>query len=177
MGSGLCVAREPRLPRTHGRGCSRDPFVPVSRWASPVSSEGIVRKWYSGSVMRSVRRRLSWLIAVALLLQLSAIMAPVLAAAGIDIEDVCTCPTATEGATCPMHHGKTSQSQDSSNHCALKSAAAPSTLALLTLSSGVGIVPAAQALQVTVEISALSLVRSSSFVSRTELPDSPPPRR
>jgi hypothetical protein len=121
---------------------------------------------------------LSWLIAVALLLQLSAIMAPaVLAAAGIDIEDVCTCPTATEGATCPMHHGKTSQPQDSSNHCALKSAAAPSTLALLTLSSGVGIVPAAQALQVTVEISALSLVRSSSFVSRTELPDSPPPRR
>ncbi|HEX7794142.1 MAG TPA: hypothetical protein VF456_07325 [Vicinamibacterales bacterium] len=128
--------------------------------------------------MRSVRGRLSWLIAVAIMLHLSAIMAPaVLAAAGIDIEDVCTCPTGTAGATCPMHHGKTTQSQDSSNRCALKSAAAPSTLALLTLSSGVGIVPAAQALQVSVETSAISPVRTSSFASRTELPDSPPPRR
>jgi hypothetical protein len=121
---------------------------------------------------------LSWLIAVAVMLQLSAIMAPaVLAAAGIDIEDVCTCPTATDGATCPMHHGKTSQSQDSSNRCALKSAAAPSTLALLTFSSGVGIVPAAQALHVSIEAFAVSPVRTSSFASRTELPDSPPPRR
>jgi hypothetical protein len=178
MGSGLCVAREPRLPRTHGRGCLPRPFTPVLRWALPVSSEGIVGKWYSGRVMRSVRRRLSWIIAVAFMLHLSAIMAPaVLAAAGIDIEDVCTCPTATDGATCPMHHGKTTQSQDSSNRCALKSAAAPPTLALLTLSSGVGIVPAAQALQVSVETSAISPVRTSSFASRTELPDSPPPRR
>jgi hypothetical protein len=111
------------------------------------------------------------------MLQLSAIMAPaVLAAAGIDIEDVCTCPTATEGATCPMHHGKTTQSQDSSNQCALKSAAAPSPFALLTFSGGVGIVPPAQALHISVETSAVSPVRPSTFVSRTELPDSPPPR-
>jgi hypothetical protein len=121
---------------------------------------------------------LSWLIAVAIMVQLTATMAPaVLAAAGIDIEDVCTCPTATDGATCPMHHGKTSQSADSSNRCALKSAAAPSALALLTLSSGVGMVPAAQGLQVSVETSTISPVQTSSFDSRTELPDSPPPRR
>jgi hypothetical protein len=112
------------------------------------------------------------------MLQLAAIMAPaVLAAAGIDIEDVCTCPTATPGATCPMHHGKTSPSQDSPNRCALKSAAAPSALALLTFSSGVGIVPATQTLHVSVEASALATVRTSRFSSRTELPDSPPPRR
>jgi hypothetical protein len=170
--AGASPTEDPR-PRLFSR-----PLIPVSRWALPVSSEGIVGKWYSWALMRSVRRRWSWLIAVALFLQLGAMMAPsVLAAAGIDIEDVCTCPTGTPGATCPMHHGKTSQSQDSSNHCALKSAAAPSTLALLTLSSGVGIVPAAQALQVSVETSAISPVRTSSFASRTELPDSPPPRR
>jgi len=105
-------------------------------------------------------------------------MAPsVLAAVGIDIEDVCTCPTANDGATCPMHHGKTSQSQDSSNHCALKSAAAPSALALLTFSSGVGIVPSTHALPVSVETSAVFPGQTSSFASRTELPDSPPPRR
>jgi hypothetical protein len=128
--------------------------------------------------MRPVRRRFSWLIAVALMLQLGAIMAPaVLAAAGIDIEDVCTCPTATHGATCPMHHGKTSQSPDSSNRCTLKSAAAPSTLALLTFSSGIGVVPAAHALYVSMESSSIATVRNSSFSSRTELPDSPPPRR
>ena len=154
------------------------PSVPVSRWASRVSSEGIVGKWYSGTLMRSMRRRWSWLIAVALFLQLGAMMAPsVLAAAGIDIEDVCTCPTGTPGATCPMHHGKTSQSHDSTNRCALKSAAVPSALARLTFSSGVGIVPAAQALQVSIETSAVSPVQISSFASRTELPDSPPPRR
>src|SRR5262249_32420363 len=112
------------------------------------------------------------------MLQLSAIMAPaVLAAAGIDIEDVCTCPTATDGATCPMHHGKTSQSPDSPNRCALKSAAAPPALVLLTFSSGVGIVPAAHTLYVSVESADVPQVRNSSFSSRTELPDSPPPRR
>lgn len=153
-------------------------MISVSRWALPVSSEGIVGKWYSGSVMPSERRRSSWLIAVAVLLQLTAITAPaVLAAAGIDIDDVCTCPTATHGATCPMHHGKTNQSQDTSNRCALKSAAAPSALTLLTFSSGIGIVPAAQALHLSVETSAVFPVRTSSFASRTELPDSPPPRR
>jgi hypothetical protein len=128
--------------------------------------------------MRSVRRRSSWLIVVALFLQLGAMMAPpLLAAAGIDIEGLCTCSTPTHGATCPMHHGKTSQSPDSSNRCALKSASAPPALALLTFSSGVGIVPAAHTLDVSVESADVSTVRNSSFSSRTELPDSPPPRR
>src|SRR5262245_13501809 len=118
--------------------------------------------------MRSVRRRLSWLIAVALILQFGAITAPaVLTAAGIDVEDACTCPTPTHGATCPMHHGKSSQSRDSSNHCALRSAAAPSSLALLTFSGGVGIVPIAQALHVIVESSVISTVPNPSFFSWT----------
>src|SRR5262249_60184213 len=144
----------------------------------PMSSEGIVGKWYSCRVLRPVRRRLSWLIAVALMLQFGAVMAPaVLGAAGIDIEDVCTCPTATDGATCPMHHGKTSQSTDSSNRCALKSAAAPSALALLMFESGAGIVPPAHTLNVSVESSDFSPARDVRVSSRAELPDSPPPRR
>src|SRR5262249_13749317 len=154
------------------------PLKSVSRRGLPMSSEGIVGKWYSGRVMRPVRRRLSWLIAVALMLQFGAVMAPaVLGAAGIDVEDVCTCPTATHGATCPMHHGKTSQSTDSSNRCALKSAAAPSALALLMFESGAGIVPYPHALTVSIEPSGISPVRDVRVPSRTELPDSPPPRR
>src|SRR5262245_2396862 len=128
--------------------------------------------------MRPVRRRLSWLIAISLLLQLSAIATPVvLTAAGFDIEDVCTCPTATHGATCPMHHGKTSDSHESTNRCAIKSAAAPSALALLTFTSSASIVPSAHVLHVSVQSSALHLTGNTGFSSRTELPDSPPPRR
>jgi hypothetical protein len=128
-------------------------------------------------LMRSVRNRLPWLLAIALVLQLGGIVAPVvLAAAGIDVEDVCTCPDATHGATCPMHHGKTAGSKGASNDCAVRNASAPPALGFLTLSSGAGIVPTINAFHITVQSSVIHSVSGSSLTSRTELPDSPPPR-
>jgi len=127
--------------------------------------------------MRSVRNNLSWFLAVALTLQLAGIVAPaVLSAAGIDIEQVCTCAGETHGATCPMHHGKTSQSETRSNQCSLKSASVPTALALLTLGAGIGIVPPLNVFHVTVLSLAVQPASDAGFASRSELPDSPPPR-
>jgi hypothetical protein len=130
-----------------------------------------------GGPMRSVRNNLSWLLAVALVLQLGGIVAPVvLSASGVDIEEVCTCPGGTHGATCPMHHGKTNESQGPANPCALKSASVPSAVALLTLGAGIGIVPPVNVLHVTLQSSVVRPGPDAGFASRTELPDSPPPR-
>jgi hypothetical protein len=127
--------------------------------------------------MRSVRNRLPWLLAIALVLQLGGIVAPVvLSAAGVDVEDVCTCPDATHGATCPMHHGKTAGSERRSNNCAIKNASAPTAFGLLPLISGTGILPTGNVIHVTVQSSVIHPVSGSSFTSHTELPDSPPPR-
>jgi hypothetical protein len=178
VGSGLCVAREPRLPRTHDRALIRGHFTqcPAGHQRCQVNESS--RSGILAGLMRSVRNRLSWLLAIVLVLQLGGIVAPVvLSAAGVDVEDVCTCPDATHGATCPMHHGKTSGSQDSLNRCAMRSASAPVALGLLTLGSGAGIVPPVMTFHVSVQSSALHPVSGSSLSSRTELPDSPPPRR
>jgi hypothetical protein len=127
--------------------------------------------------MRSVRNRLPWLLAIALVVQLGGIVAPVvLSAAGVDLEDACTCPDATRGATCPMHHGQTARSERTSNNCAIRNASTPTALGLLTLIGGTGIVPARSAMHVTVQSSRIHPVSGSSFTSHTELPDSPPPR-
>jgi hypothetical protein len=127
--------------------------------------------------MRSVRNNLSWFLAVALTLQLAGIVAPVvLSAAGFDIEEVCTCPGESHGATCPMHHGKTSQSQGRSNQCTLKNASVPAAFGLLTLGTGIGIVPPLNVFHITVLSLAVQPASDAGFASRSELPDSPPPR-
>ena len=177
VGSGLCVAREPRLPRTHDRAVPRGHSTQC-----PAQHQRCQVNESSGSdilagLMRSVRNHLSWLLAISLTLQLGGIVAPVLlVAAGVDVEDVCTCPGATHGATCPMHHGKTGGSQDASNRCSLRSASVPAALGLLTVGSGAGIVPPVTAFNVTVQSSALHPLPGSRFSSRSGLPDSPPPR-
>jgi hypothetical protein len=76
-----------------------------------------------------------------------------------------------------MHHGKTGGSQDGSNRCTIRNASAPAALGLLTLGSGAGIVTPVNTFQVNVQSSIVHPVTGSSFSSRSELPDSPPPRR
>jgi hypothetical protein len=157
------------LPRGHGSQC------PAGHQRCQVNESS--RSGILAGLMRSVRNRLSSLLAIALTLQLGGIVAPVLlSAAGVDVEDVCTCPGAEHGATCPMHHGKTGGSQDASNRCSLRNASAPAALGLLTLGSGAGIVTPINTFQVNVQSSVVHPVTGSSFLSRTELPDSPPPR-
>jgi len=159
----------PRVERGHFTQC---PAGPRRCQVNQSPGSGIL-----AGLMRSVRTRLPWLLAIALMLQLGGIVAPVvLSAAGVDVEDVCTCPDATHGATCPMHHGKTTGSERPSNNCAIRNASAPTAFGLLTLISGTGILPPGNAIHVTVQSSVIQSVSGSSLISRAELPDSPPPR-
>lgn len=125
--------------------------------------------------MPHLRRRLSWILSGWLLMQLVGIVAPVaLAAAGIDLEETCTCPGVEHGATCPMHHPATRTKTDDSTRCTLRSATAPVDAALLSLGV-VGVVPSIASVSVEIRPTpVVTIVRS--LIGRSELPDSPPPR-
>jgi hypothetical protein len=125
--------------------------------------------------MRLLRRQLSWMLASWLLFQLVGITAPVvLGAVGI-VEDACTCPGTKEGATCPMHHG-TNTTKYKVNPCVLTSAAPPTEIALLGLAGGSGVLPNLIAFDVVDRPFARVSIALASPLSRTDLPDSPPPR-
>jgi hypothetical protein len=117
------------------------------------------------------------LLALMLVCQLAAIIAPVvLSAANRDAVSVCTCPGGTHATTCPMHHGRDSGSPDNSNRCTMRSASSPTDLALLTLGTGAGVLPSLNAFDVADEPSAIPTGSVASVRSRSDFPDSPPPR-
>jgi hypothetical protein len=127
--------------------------------------------------MLAVRRRLSWLFTLSLVLQLASAGAPlVLSAADPEFTELCTCPGSAHGTTCPMHHGKTNPSSEQTNRCALRSATLPTDLALLTLVSGAGIIPPSIEFDVAEQSSAIEPSAEPAFIQRPTLPDSPPPR-
>lgn len=127
--------------------------------------------------MRVVRQRLSSLLACMLVCQLAGLIAPVvLSAVAADVASVCTCPGGTHATTCPMHHGNESGSPDASKRCAIRSASVPTDLALLTLAIGAGVLPSLSSFDVTDESSVMIPASASSVRSRTDFPDSPPPR-
>jgi hypothetical protein len=147
--------------------------------------------------MRTLRGRLSWMLAVWLVFQVAGIGAPLLAATGIVLEDACTCPAGVPGATCPMHHsGSPAQAErhdngtpahvghhtnegapdDQTNRCAMKNAYPPTDLALLGLSGGAGVLPQLLAFDAVEQAYTRISLQSWHLTSRTELPDSPPPR-
>jgi hypothetical protein len=127
--------------------------------------------------MRTLRQRLSLL---ALAFQLAGVVAPVvLSKAAADASAVCTCPGGTHATTCPMHHGKDSKDRGAShdsNQCAIRSASVPTDLALLTLSTGAGVLPSLTVFGVADEPSAILTVPVASVRARADFPDSPPPR-
>ena len=129
--------------------------------------------------MTTLRRRLSWIIAVWILFQIAGLATPVvLAAAGYSNgEEFCDCPEEVAGATCPMHHGKTPRhAAQKPGECRLQNACAPTDAALLSMFSGVGVMPTTTSIPVLatsqpVAVSA-SLLRHFLIV-----PEAPPPRR
>jgi hypothetical protein len=131
-------------------------------------------RWYAFTRMQPLRRRLSWMLAGWLVIQLVTIVAPVaLVAAGVSLEETCTCPGVDHGATCPMHHPSSAKSKDA-NQCAMRSAAAPADVVLLPLSV-IGLLPSPAT--VAIEMTPVPVIITvSALVGRTELPDSPPPR-
>jgi len=120
------------------------------------------------ATMRTVRRHLSWIVCAWLVCQVSAVTAAPLLLAG---DDLCTCPTSVPGAACPMHHAH----QDA-GECVLKNAAAVSTVTLASMIGGVGVVPPVQAASTAVVPTDLIPGLPPAVISRSERPESPPPR-
>jgi hypothetical protein len=175
VGSGLCVAREPRLPRTHSRVRRHSLLSQSHAERNKCQENGVILVRH---LMRTVRRRLSSLLALVLLMQLGGILAPVaLSAAGISVIEACTCPGGNHATTCPMHHSKENRSAGDANRCAMRSASTPTDFALLTLGTGGGVLPSLHALDVPDAPSAAPAASVSTVRSRTDFPDSPPPRR
>lgn len=126
--------------------------------------------------MTSLRSRLSWLLAGWLVVHSAALVAPVvLFATGHATEDVCTCPGAEHGATCPMHHS-TQPTPGSRTKCTLQNAHAPLDTALLSLFASHGVVPQKMSVDLTETAFQRILPVVSELASRTDLPDAPPPR-
>lgn len=123
--------------------------------------------------MRHIRPHLAFLIATWLCCQIAAVVAPV--AAG-------TPPGITEGQhlccnggpedMCPMHWHRTSGAD-----CVMTSACGTDDAAMLSLSFGLGLVPAARALAGDAVSSHAPASQRASAVLRSDRPDPPPPRR
>jgi hypothetical protein len=128
--------------------------------------------------MSTVRFRLRSLVTFWLLCQLATFAAaPVLSAAGIDRhlgQATCDCPDTEPGAACPMHKSP-ARSGRSESDCVMQSACPPQDAALLSLTSGLGIVPEQATLTVP---SVVASVAPTSVLSRSRfaLPAAPPPR-
>src|SRR5215813_7499389 len=127
--------------------------------------------------MRTVRRWLSSLLALVILMQVGGILAPVaLSAAGTAVIEACTCPGGNHATSCPMHHSRENKSPGDANRCAMRSASTPTDFALLTLGTGAGVLPSLNSLDVPDEPSAMTPASISTVRSRPDFPDSPPPR-
>lgn len=126
--------------------------------------------------MVQFRKRTSWIVAGWLVCQLLALSAPL--AVGLTAfaaaDDACTCPGGTLGAECPMHHHTLTDVKDA-NRPGVRSACAAPDVALLSLATGLGVLPRPTVL--LLDGTSAPLVTFGSIpVHRSELPDSPPPR-
>jgi hypothetical protein len=129
--------------------------------------------------MTVLRRHLSTFAMLWVLLQIAGTSAPLtLLASGGLAEELCTCPSADHGATCPMHHpqGSTSERDDRDGHCKLQNGCAPSDVALLSLAGGAGVPSCVLTYAPAAQSSAQAAVMAPSRLSRAHTPDSPPPR-
>jgi hypothetical protein len=128
--------------------------------------------------MTTLRRRLSWIIAVWILFQVAGLVAPVaLAAAGFAAAaEFCDCPEEVAGATCPMHHGKTPRhAAPKPGECRVQNACAPTDAALLSMFSGAGVLPATASIPVVITSRPIA-VPASQLRCVLSVPASPPPR-
>jgi hypothetical protein len=119
--------------------------------------------------VRTGRRYFSWFVCAWLVCQVSAVVAGPLLLAG---EELCTCPTDVAGAACPMHHAH----QDA-GECVVRNAAPVSTVTLASLIGGIGVIPPVQSTSPAVVPANLIPALPIVVISRSERPESPPPRR
>lgn len=127
--------------------------------------------------MPLVREHLATILIGWLLFQFFTIAAPLaLTAAGtMAAEEMCTCPGGSaNGRTCPMHHGERPASRNASR-CTMQNACAPLDAALLSLAGGAAVLPQRISLQIQTVQRAVR-IPDVPLDSRTDVPDSPPPR-
>ncbi len=125
--------------------------------------------------MRSMHRRLSWLIACWLIAcTVAATAASIEACAAPDDSSAsaaCTCAHAA-GADCPMHHGTKAPKP----RCSCRTADEDGVGAMLALLGPVAVLPAAAATSPLATITFRRRTALSAVSVRPSVPDPPPPR-
>ena len=134
--------------------------------------------------MGRVRRRLSWIVGLWLVCQVSVLAAAPLSLAGIfvnaGVEGVlCTCASASgPDHYCPMHgkHQDHASSAQDADDCVLRSGSPASDVTLVSLISGIGLMPPAQAAATTAVAAEPIAALPEAVLSRSDRPEAPPPR-
>jgi hypothetical protein len=117
--------------------------------------------------MRVFRRGLSWMAAAWLICQVGALAAAPIALASA----VCGCPLAGLGAACPMHRAHTD-----AHECVVMNADTVSAAPLVSLMGTIGLVPSPIPEPMIAAASEAVVPASADVDSRSERPDSPPPK-
>jgi hypothetical protein len=81
------------------------------------------------------------------------------------------CPNATPGDVCPMHHAKAAEPD-----CLMRAACAPTDSTLVSLATGVGLLPHFPTTFVTLQSLDTTDALTPSAIARAERPDAPPPK-
>jgi hypothetical protein len=125
--------------------------------------------------MREVRRRRTWVAGIWLVCQFSTLAAAALSGVRpvtIVNGQVCTCPPgAAHGDACPMHH-----SRDATSDCVLRNASSGADAVLLTLLGTPGLMPPQRAITTAVVATQTVLPVTAFTRTRSDRPESPPPR-
>lgn len=96
------------------------------------------------------------------------------ATATIVADEACECPDAAPGGACPMHHDVVA-TEDGSSPCHMRGSCAPADMALLTLAGGAGVL--SQPIACGDErVATHAHPARFTLVTRSDVPDSPPPR-
>ena len=126
--------------------------------------------------MPVVRRHLSWLVGAWLACQAVALAAAPITLCGSqpapEHHDGVCCPGTKPGQVCPMHHVR-----EGVRTCAIGSPCSASDAALLSLVGTLGLAPVARVVFDVRPIAEPVSTLADAEMTRSELPESPPPRQ
>jgi hypothetical protein len=125
--------------------------------------------------MAFVRRHLAWLIGAWLTCQIAGVAAAPVTFCCKDVptshDEVECCAGLMPGQTCPMHHTTAGKRE-----CKMRNACGSSDAALMALAGGVGVLPPATSVVSAFDLGDLAHRRAPLAITRSDRPDSPPPR-
>lgn len=125
--------------------------------------------------MQLLRRHLSWFVGAWLACQAAALAAAPVVMCGAqptpDHQDGICCPGLQPGQVCPMHHVR-----EGVRTCAMRGPCSPSDTALLSLVGALGLMPVARASLDVAPVAEPVSTFADAELTRSELPEFPPPR-